>query len=70
MRGPLAVLRSLVPSGRHRPGTPAPLIGLSMDAEPGTFAHCPAEDRRQYHAVQADGRLRCWTCNTVTEARP
>ncbi|MEV6569979.1 hypothetical protein [Streptomyces sp. NPDC051577] len=67
MRNPLTALRSLAPSGQHR-AAPAPLIALPMDAEPGQFAICPAEDREQYHAVQADGRLRCWTCNTLTEA--
>ncbi|MGW1939005.1 hypothetical protein [Streptomyces goshikiensis] len=69
MRGPLAALRSLAPSGRHRAATPGgPLIALPMDAEPGEFAHCPAEERQTYHAVQADGARRCWTCNTITEA--
>ncbi|MER5482976.1 hypothetical protein ABT024_07130 [Streptomyces sp. NPDC002812] len=68
MRGPLAAIRALAPSGRHRAAAPAPLIALPMDVEPGVFSHCPAEERRSYHAVQADGRLRCWTCSTVTEA--
>ncbi|WP_327413194.1 hypothetical protein [Streptomyces sp. NBC_01233] len=68
MRGPLAVLRALVPSGRHRATTPAVLIALDLDAEPGEFAVCPAEQVVRYHAVQADGARRCWTCSTVTEA--
>jgi hypothetical protein len=64
----LAALRALAPSGRHRAAAPAPLVALDLDAEPGEFAHCPAEERTTYHAVQADGARRCWTCLTVTEA--
>jgi hypothetical protein len=66
--GPLAALRSLVPSGRHRAAAPAVLVALPMDAEPGEFAPCPAEERSTYHAIQADGARRCWTCNWITEA--
>ncbi|MFE6080024.1 hypothetical protein [Streptomyces virginiae] len=67
MKSPLTVLRSLTPSGRHR-AVPAPLVALALDAEPGEFARCPAEERTTYHAVQADGARRCWTCNWITEA--
>ncbi|MFD4740568.1 hypothetical protein ACFWNQ_24870 [Streptomyces virginiae] len=67
MRGLLAVLRSLSP-GQPVVGVPAPLIALPMDVEPGEFARCPAEERIRYHAVQANGARRCWTCNWITEA--
>lgn len=66
MKGPLAALRSLVPSGRHRAALP--LVALPMDAEPGEFATCPAEERSTYHALHADGSRTCWTCKTWTEA--
>lgn len=67
MRGPLAVLRSLAPSGRHR-AAPAPLINLPMDAELCEARYCPEEMRSTYHAIHADGSRTCWTCCTTTGA--
>jgi hypothetical protein len=68
MKNPITVLLGRGATGRHRTGTPAPLINLPMDAEPGEFAPCPAEERETYHAVHADGSRTCWTCKSWTEA--
>ncbi len=60
--------------GRHRlsahPSLPD-TAELALMAEGGALAnaYCEAEERERFHLLEADGTLRCWTCDTVKEEK-